>query len=85
MTEQQKRQWLCFISNDNVPAAVHVSLYVCVNHFTTDYFSNKSQYKAGFASTLTVVQGSVPTIPDPANAPESQVSVAAVLIVFTVA
>ena len=29
-TEEQKRQWLRFISNDNVPAAVCVSLCVCV-------------------------------------------------------
>ena len=25
-TEQQKRQWLCFIFNDNMPAVVRVSL-----------------------------------------------------------
>ena len=77
-TEQQKRQWLCFIYNDNVPAAVRVSLYVCANHFTSDCFSNEGQYKAGFASTLTLVKGSEPTIPDPATAPEPQVRVAAV-------
>ena len=77
-SEQQKRQWLHFIFNDNVPAAVHVSLYVCTNHFTSDCFSNKGQYKAGFALTLTHIKGSVPTIPDPATAPEPQVSVAAV-------
>ena len=28
---QQERQWLHFIFNDNVPAAVHVSLCVCAN------------------------------------------------------
>ena len=40
-TEQQKRQWLSFIFNDNVPAAVCVTLCVCVcaNHFTSDCFS----------------------------------------------
>ena len=77
-TEQQKTQWLHFIFNDSVPASVHVSLYVCANHFTSDCFSNEGQYKAGFASTLTLVKGSVPTIPDPVTAPEPQVSVAAV-------
>ena len=77
-TEQQKRQRLCFIFNDNVPAAVRVSLYVCANHFTSDCFSNECQYKAGFASTLTLVKGSVSTIPDPATAPEPPISVAAV-------
>ena len=48
-TEQQKRQWLLFIFNDNVPAAVHVSLYVCANHFTSDCFSNEGQYKANMS------------------------------------
>ena len=42
-TEQQKRQWLHFIFNDNVPAAVGVSLYVCANHFTSDCFSDEGQ------------------------------------------
>ena len=75
-TEEQKRQWLHFSFNDNVPALV--TLYLCANHFTSDCFSNKGQYKAGFASTLTFVKGSVPTISDPATAPEPQVSVATV-------
>ena len=74
-TEQQKRQWLCLIFNDNMPAAVRVSFYVCANHFTLDCFSNEGQYKAGFASTLTLLKGSVPTMPDPATAPEPQVIV----------
>ena len=63
-TEQQKRQWL------------HLIFCVCANHFTSDCFSNKGQYKAGFASTLTLVKGSVPTIQDTATASEPQVSVA---------
>ena len=67
-----------FIFNDKMPAAVHVSLYVCTNHFTSDCFSDEGQYKTGFASTLTLVKGSVPTIPDPATAPEPPKSVAAV-------
>ena len=75
-TEQQKRQWSHLIFNNNVPAAVRVSLSVCANHFISDCFTNKGQYKAGFASTLTIVKGSIPTIPDPATAPEPQVRVA---------
>ena len=74
--EEQKRQWLSLIFNDNVPAAVRVSLYVGANHLTSDSFSNRDQYKAGLASTLTPIKGSVPPIPDPATAPEQQVSVA---------
>ena len=45
-TEEQKRQWLRFIFNDNAPAILPVSLYVCANHFTSDCFSNEGQYKA---------------------------------------
>ena len=75
-TEVQKRQWLRFIFNDNVSATLPVSLYVCANHFTLDCFSNEGQYKAGFASTLTLVKESVPTILDPATAPKPQVNVA---------
>ena len=74
-TEQQKRQWLHLIFNDNMPAAVRVSLYVCANHFTSDCFSKEGQYKAGFALTLALVKRSVPTIPDPATAPEPALSV----------
>ena len=73
--EQQKIQLLHVIFIDNVAASLPVSLYVCANHFTSDCFSNEGQYKAGFASTLTLVKGSVPTIPDPATAPEPPGSV----------
>ena len=75
-TEQQKRQWLCLIFNDNVLATVPVNLYVCANHFISDCFSNKGQYKAGFAWTLTLVKECVPNILNPAAAAEPQVSVA---------
>ena len=76
-TDQQKRRRLRFIFNDNVPAVLPISLHVCANHFTSDCFSNEGQYKAGFASTLTLVKGSVSTIPDPATAPEPPISVGA--------
>ena len=77
-TEQQKGQWLRFIFDDNVLAVVCVSLYVCVIHFTSDCFSNEGQYKAGFALTLTLLKGLVPTIPDPATAPGQLISFATV-------
>ena len=69
---------MCFIFYDNVPAAVRVSLCVCGNRLTADCFSDEGQYKAGFASPLTLVKGSVPTIPDPETAPKPPESVAAV-------
>ena len=61
-----------------MPAAVRISLYMCANHLTSDCFGNEGQYKAGFASTLTLIKGSFSTIPDPATAPEPPISVAAV-------
>ena len=73
-TEQPKRQWLRFIFNDNVPAAVRVSMYMCTYHFPSDCFRNEGQYKAGFASTLTLVKGSVPPIRDPTTAPQLSVA-----------
>ena len=67
-----------FKTKDNMPATVRISLCVCANCFTLDCFSNEGQYKAGFASTLTLVKGSVPAMPDPATAPEPLKSVATV-------
>ena len=69
-TEQQKRQRESLVSFLTTTCRLRFVL--------TDCFSNEGQDKAGFASTLTLIKGSAPTIPDPATAPEPQVSVAAV-------
>lgn len=57
--------------DDRALATAPVSLSVCANHFTADRLSSQSQDAAGFAPTLSLVQGSVPTIRDPAAAPAS--------------
>ena len=79
------RQWLFFIFNDNVPAAVRVSLCVCANHFTSDCFSNDCQYKAGFALTLTLVKRISPNHTGPSNCTRASDKCRRGLIVFTVA
>ncbi|XP_074520137.1 uncharacterized protein LOC141785613 isoform X2 [Halichoeres trimaculatus] len=65
--EIQRRQWQLFIFNNNVPDTVSTHLFVCANHFTPDCFNNWGQYKAGFASTLTLIRGSLPTVREPAT------------------
>ncbi|XP_030274805.1 uncharacterized protein LOC115582760 isoform X2 [Sparus aurata] len=54
-----------FIFNGNVPKAVPKVLYVCARHYTSDCFLNEGQYKAGFANSLRIKNGSVPTVRDP--------------------
>ncbi|XP_061566080.1 uncharacterized protein LOC133420407 isoform X1 [Cololabis saira] len=63
--KDQKKIWLSFIFDSNVPATSPATLFVCANHFTSGCFNNEGQYKLGFASTLTLIKGSVPTVRDP--------------------
>ncbi|XP_034564403.1 uncharacterized protein LOC117830406 isoform X1 [Notolabrus celidotus] len=65
--EDQRKQWLLFIFNNNVPSTVSAHLFVCANHFTSECFNNWGQYKAGYASTLTLIKGSSPTVRGPAT------------------
>ena len=61
-----------------VAALIFLPTTCWLQFVTSDCFSNEGQYQAGFALTLTLVKGSVPTVLDPATAPEPQVTVAAV-------
>ena len=85
LSQLQKRQWLRFIFNDIMPATVCVSLFVCANYFTSDSFSNECQYKAGFATTLTLLKRISPTHTGPSNCTWATDMCRHVLIVFPVA
>lgn len=59
-----RKQWVNFIFNE-VPDRIIKSLFVCSLHFTTDSFTNKTQFDAGFSERLKVKDDAVPTILDP--------------------
>ncbi len=73
-TEPQRTEWLSFMYEGQVPLNLPKVMYVCANHFRTDYFLNEGQYKAGFAKKLKLKDGSVPTIRDPASLQEVSVT-----------
>ncbi|XP_056315543.1 transcription factor Sp3 isoform X2 [Danio aesculapii] len=59
-----RKHWVNFIFNE-VPDRLIKSLFVCSLHFTTDSFTNKTQFDAGFSERLKVKDDAVPTILDP--------------------
>ncbi|XP_059181029.1 uncharacterized protein LOC131959829 [Centropristis striata] len=63
-SEEKRKPWLVIIYGKDVPATVSTNLNICAHHFTADCFANIGQYNAGFASKMTLKDGSVPTIRD---------------------
>ncbi|XP_037641699.1 uncharacterized protein LOC119497554 isoform X2 [Sebastes umbrosus] len=72
--QDTKFKWIHFIYDGNVPLNVTSRPYVCANHFTWNCYTNAGQYKTGFANTLRLKEGAVPTIRDPTTNPEAQAS-----------
>lgn len=61
-SEDRRAEWLNFIFNGRVPATVSKHLYVCANHFLSDYFTNIGLYREGLAEKLFLKEGSTPTV-----------------------
>ncbi|XP_070787036.1 uncharacterized protein [Enoplosus armatus] len=55
-----RQQWLQFLSSGE--KRPHATLHVCSRHFTEDCFTNRTQYDAGFAARLVLIDGSVPSV-----------------------
>lgn len=54
--------WINFIFNNDIPANLPKTLFVCQSHFSTDCFG---QYKTNKATRLRLESTSIPTLRDP--------------------
>ncbi len=59
-----RKEWLNFICNEDQDC-VSKNLVLCSLNFTTDLFTNKAQFDAGFSKRLKLKDDAVPTILDP--------------------
>lgn len=73
-TEPLKTQWLNFIFAGNAPKDLPKNINVCAKHFTEDCFHNLGQCRAGFAQSLKIKSGSVPSLASPSSTHTGQVS-----------
>ncbi len=62
-----------FIFNED-PDHVGKNLVLCSLHFTTDSFTNKAQFDAGFSKRLKLKDEAVPAILDPIMSQHTSVS-----------
>lgn len=67
--------WLKFIFNNQVPEKFSQYLRICTAHFSSDCIAHQDRYTSGFAKSLILQQGSVPSILHPAAATNQVVSV----------
>ncbi|XP_033959402.1 uncharacterized protein [Pseudochaenichthys georgianus] len=70
-SEKDKKLWMDFIYNGNVPEYQNKCMVVCSKHFTADLFINLSQVKSGFGTKLRLKTGSIPTIRNTNSEPAS--------------
>lgn len=59
---QSTEEWIEFIFDGIVPATVSKNLFVCANHFLSDFFTSLDHYKAGLATKLFLKVRSIPAV-----------------------
>lgn len=58
-SQDRKAEWGEFIFDGNVPATVGKNLFVHANHFSSDCFTDRSQFNAGLATKLFLKEESI--------------------------